>query len=372
MKSSKISIHNEILLGIVKSVDLQGQSVFSIFEMGKTFADVARAAGVSPGTVSRIVSRKAVVNPETEARVRAAAARLGVKLEKAGAPTILAFVLANRDLLHPFQARILTGAEAQCGLQGCELLFLSFRYPTDARPSELHLPRILSRRDVVSGVILGGTNSANLLEALQSRGIPFSVLGNNVVGQWSPENFDVVFADDIQGAFEMTRCLQNLGHRDIWCISNPHLPWFARSVSGYCRAMLQAGLKPRICELNSDLRNLGYLAAKSILSGAEKVTAIFASTDQVAHGVYDAIRAHGLRVPEDISVVGMNDTEGRILHPALSSVQCFPEEIGRHLAEFAARRVSDPTLPPQNLSIATQIISRESCAPPAAAAAANA
>ena len=94
------------------------------------------------------------------------------------------------------------------------------------------------------------------------------------------------------------------------------------------------------------------------------MSAIFAGTDQVAAGVYDAARQCGLRIPDDISVAGFNNTDSRLLHPAATTVMEFPQEIGRHLAEFVLRQIHNPASGPQQMSIATQLVARESTRPP--------
>ena len=240
------------------------------------------------------------------------------------------------------------------------MLFLTFRYAPDIPTADLYLPSALQRKIPVRGLILSGVNSANLLQALQTRRIPFSVLGNNLLSQDHLAPYDVVNSDDVQGAFEISRHLIDQGHRDIWFIGNTHLPWFTHCGEGYQRAMTEAGLPPLRCELQSDGRELGYLATKSILARGQPVSAIFAGSDSVASGAYAALREAGLSVPDQVSVVGFSDADAACLHPPLTSVREFPEELGRHLAEFTLNRIRQPDLPPQQLTIPTQLALRES------------
>ncbi len=332
--------------------------------MGKqpTFRDIGRAAKVSPATVSRVARGNPTVDPAIRNRVKSVAARLGVALgEKRGeSGRMLAFLLSNRDVLHSFQARILVGAQSYCARMNRELVFLSFQYPPGIGSKELHLPQMLTQRTIACAAILAGMNYPNLLEALHEHEIPFAVLGNNVVGDWPADRYDVVYSGDIQGAFEITQRLIAQGHRQICFIGNVHLPWFARCAQGYEHAMRDAGLEPRISEIHSDGEELGYLGAKSLLSEPSPVTAIFAGSDQVGRGVYAALRELRIPVPEAISVVGFNDTEGSLFHPPLTSVREFPEELGRQLADFTLKRIEDPERAPQHLTIPTQVVMRES------------
>ncbi len=327
-----------------------------------TYLEVARLAKVSAATVTRIASGSAGVSKEVHARVRRAAAQLGTSLDKKNRTRIIAFLLSNRDVLHPYQAHILLGAEAYCASNGWEMLFLSFQYPLFGSYGEIQLPQILSQRDLLRGIILGGTNSSRLLETLQKRGIPFAVLGNNVIGNWQPADCDVVSSDDVTGAYDVTCDLISQGHRAIWFIGDLKLPWYAHCAEGYRRAMAGAGLEPLIKEIHTGDRELGYLAARSILARA--VTAVFAGNDQVAVGVYRAFGEAGVRIPTDISVVGFNDTEGQNLYPPLTTTREFPEEIGKHLAELVLERISMPEIPARQLLLPTQLIRRESCSVP--------
>jgi LacI family transcriptional regulator len=270
------------------------------------------------------------------------------------------FILGNRETVNEFQSKVLLGAEGYCTRQDWALQFISFRSDLNAPLSSLSLPEVLTSSNRPSGVILTGTHSANILAALSEKKIPFSLVGNNVVGEWQPEHYDCVFTDDVRGSAEITRYLIAQGHRNIWYIGNQRLPWFARCARGYRQAMKEADLEPRFSEIGSEDRELGYLAVKALLVSGERPTALFVGTDQAASGVYQALQESGIRIPDDISVAGFNDTIGEVLHPGLTTVREFPKELGVHLAEFAIRRIQEPTLPPQQLIMPTELIRRES------------
>lgn len=327
-----------------------------------TLADVAAAAKVSPATVSRVVAGNTTVDPALRAHVRKVAEKIGVDLEerRKDKSRIIAFLLANRDVLHNFQARVLLGAETYCAQQNWELLFMSFRYAPEIPANALHLPQLLSARTNARAVILGGNNFPNLFQALHGAGIPFAVLGNNVQGDWTPHQCDVAYSDDIAGAFEATRHLIAKGHREIGFIGNLQLPWYRRCSMGYGRAMAEAGIEPRMIDMRSDGQQLGYLGAKSLFGRGTTVSAILAGSDPVAAGVYSALMEMNLRIPDDVSVIGFNDTHGALLTPPLTTIREFPEELGRHLAEFVLARIQNPLVAPQVLTIPTQLVQRES------------
>lgn len=272
----------------------------------------------------------------------------------------ITFILGNRDTVNEFQSKVLLGAEGYLARHDWALHFMSFRSDLNAPLSSVSLPDVLTESNRPSGVILTGTHSASILTALAESKIPFSLVGNNIAGEWQPEQYDCVFTDDVRGSAEITRYLIAQGHRKIWYIGNQRLPWFARCGRGYREAMMEADLEPRFSEIGFEDRELGYLAVKSLLAQGEQPTALFVGTDQAASGVYQALQELGIRIPDDISVAGFNDTIGEVLHPGLTTVREFPRELGVHLAEFSLRRIAEPNLPPQQLMMPTELIRRES------------
>lgn len=328
----------------------------------KGLRDVADSAGVSLATAYRVASGRARVSLEIQRRVRDAAQKVGVELDRKNKPNVLAFLLSNREMLHPFHSRILVGAEAACTARGWDMFFQLFRYQANVPWKELHLPHILQRRDMVRAVILAGTNSPNLLDRLQHREIPFAVLGNNVLSDGKQRQLDAVFSDDIQGAYEMTRYLQSLKHRNIWFVGNIAEPWSERCFHGYERAMKEMGLPSRAntMELDNE-KEVGYLGTKSLLGRDEIVTAIVGATDETAQGIYKALKEQGLQIPEDISVAGCNDTFGSLLNPALTTIREFPEQLGRRMVELVLNRIDQPDRAPQQVTIPIELVKRESC-----------
>lgn len=323
--------------------------------------EIAEIAQVSVATVSRVLNGNNRVDPAIQTQVLQAAAKLDVDVSQRNKAKALAFLLSNRLMLHPFHSRVLSGAEAYCASHGWDMVFLSFHYPLNLPWSELHLPKVVQRRDVIRAVIVAGTNSTNLTDLLDHKGIPYVTLGNNLF-DGSRAKGDLIFADDTRGAADMTRYLLSLGHKHIWFVGNTRLPWFARCFAGYSRVMEEAGLAVKHSSIDSeDDSEVGYLGTKSLLSRGEAVTAIFAGNDSTAHGVYKALRDSGLRVPDDISVAGCDDTVGEWLFPSLTTIREFPEHLGRQMVELILRRISNPSMEPQVMTLPTELIKRDSC-----------
>jgi DNA-binding LacI/PurR family transcriptional regulator len=330
--------------------------------------EVAQTAGASISTVSRALNRTARVSPELERRIFEAAAALGMSSGRKDKAKVIAFVLSNRPMLHPFHSHVMFGAERYCAERNCHMLFFSLDYPRATPPGQLAVPSILERRDLVDGFILGGTNSRNLLELLSDTKRPFAVLGNTVVGDWNERDYSVVWVDDIGGAAEITRFLLGLKHEAVWFIGNCRLPWLARRFQGYRSVMEGAGLQPLWAEFDSeDEREIGYLGAKSILDGGRPATAMFAGTDSIAHGVYEALRDRGLQPGVDVSVAGFNDMpEATVLHPTVTTARVFPEQVGKRLVELVLRQLEGGETRHEQAVIPTRLIKRESCVAPSA------
>jgi DNA-binding LacI/PurR family transcriptional regulator len=316
-------------------------------------------------TVSRVANGSHSVTPRLRERVYKASLKLGFDLGGKNKSKIIAFILSNRAVLHPFHSAVLVGAEAYCAAHDYGLLFLPVRYSSDVPWRDLHLPQVLQRHDVVRGAIVAGTNSQNLLDFLTHKGVGFVTLGNNVAGPWRKEEYSAVYFDDVDGAFGLTRYLLSLGHRQICFVGNCRMPWFLRRYEGYRKAMEEAGLVALKSDVDSeDGEDIGFLATKSILRGQEAVTAIFAGEDTAARGVYKALQEAGLRVPDDISVAGFNDIpEAAALNPPLTSVRVFTDQVGKQMAELVLKKIARPDFGPEVITIPTQLVKRESCGP---------
>ena len=145
--------------------------------------EIASGANVSVATASRVMRGNARVAPEIQRAVLEQAKKLGIDPSQRNKTKTLAFVLSNRSMLHAFHSRILSGAEAHCAAHGWDVVLVSYNYSSHVPWTDLRLPKVVQRQDVIRAVILAGTNSMNLIQLLGEKGIPFAVLGNNVIGE---------------------------------------------------------------------------------------------------------------------------------------------------------------------------------------------
>src|SRR5262249_42104532 len=215
-----------------------------------TIRDVARAAGVGVGTISRVLNSSSQVSRETRARVMKVIRRLGFR-PNAQARRILrrrsetvCFLLSNRDFLHPFHARILQGVESYASGLKQHVLFAALHYSPRIAAEKIDLPHVLQEHGLIDGVILAGTIYPNVLRRIESIHVPFVALSNNVVGMDGRHQFDEVGFDDFSATLEATRYLTSEGHRAVVFAGDTSFPWFKRRFDGYRQAMREKRLKP--------------------------------------------------------------------------------------------------------------------------------
>lgn len=314
--------------------------------------------------MSRVLRESARVSPDVAQRVRDAAASLGMSVQALGKHRAIVFLLANRAITHPFHSHVMLGAEAYCAEHNYHVLFMTAHYPLRGPVYQLPTSGVLDRKGLVDGFIVAGVNSPALIDLLVGTRLPCAVFGNTLTEEGVPAACSTVKVDDRMGSADMTRHLIELGHRSIGWVGNASQVWFRSRAEGYREAMLSAGLEPRIVSVEAeDEQQVGDLATRSLLTLGPRPTAIVSGNDRVAHGVYDALRDFHLIVGKDISVAGFNDTlEAIVLHPTLTTMRVFAEQIGRKLAELTVARIEDPNAPIEHVTLPTRLIRRDSCA----------
>jgi len=336
-----------------------------------TIKEVARTAGVAVGTVSRVVNNYPDVNPELREHVLRIAAQMNYRPNLTArnlarkSSALISFVLGNRDFLHPFHSRVLQGVQEYCEEAGYFVMYAKFQYASDVEISPTRLPLALQMHGMTGCLVLAGTNHENLVKLLQARKMPYALLGNNYVAKKPHEPFNQVRFDDDAGASEATRHLIDLGHRHIWYIGDTSYPWFKRRYQAYLREIRRAGLKPHVqtLALSDDRFMNGLRSTQAILDQKMPVTAIFAGTDDIALGAWEALRRRGLDVPRDVSLVGFDDQQPLTPGRLLTSVRVEASQVGRELAKMAlARSTSRGASVPETL-LGTKLMKRETCRP---------
>jgi len=323
-----------------------------------TIYDVAAAAGVAASTVSRAFSRPGRVNAETAARIRETAERLGYRanpLARAlptGRTSMLAMVVS--DVTNPFYFEIIRGAEVAAAEQDYTLLVADVH--EDASVERKALERALP---LVEGVVLGTTRMSDSAVRVIARERPTVVLNRVVAGIPS------VVTDNAKGMRQAVEHLGGLGHRTLAYAAGPEASW-ADGVRWQAMREAAHALEMRVHRTGPFPPTLagGALAAGAVL--ATGATAVVAYNDLVAIGLLRRLTHEGVRVPQDLSVVGFDDIFGaELCTPTLTTVAAPLTALGRYavrtLLEDAGTRTPSTVRPAR---LPARLVERESTAPP--------
>ena len=298
-----------------------------------TLEMVAERAGVSPSTVSRILNGTAVVSDEKRAAVDQAIAKLGfvpnpVARGLAGGRT-LSIGVVSQAIDSPFYGAALRGIEVELGSAGYSPLFMSGHWRAD---EEARCIDVLRSRRVDGLIVLTGRLADSALRSL-ARSLPVVVTGRSL----KASNLLSMDFDNREGARQATQHLIDLGHRRIAFISgDPEHPDAVDRQQGYRSAIEAAGLRfdPALVAPGNFSEHSGLLAVERLLASRTRFSAIFAANDQMAFGASLGLYRRGLRVPDDVSLVGFDDVAGSVyMVPPLTTVHNPIQEIG----ELAAR-----------------------------------
>jgi LacI family transcriptional regulator len=294
---------------------------------------VAERAGVSPSTVSRILNGTAEVSEAKRAAVDKAIAKLGfvpnpVARGLAGGRTLSIGVI-TQAIDSPFYGAALRGIEVALGVVGYSPLFISGHWHAD---EESRCIDVLRSRRVDGLIVLTGRLSDNALRSV-ARSLPVVVTGRNL----KAPNLLALDFDNREGARQATQHLIDLGHRRIAFIGGvAEHPDAVERQQGYRAAIEAAGLRVEstLVVPGAFTEHSGLLAVEQLLERRTRFSAIFAANDQMAIGAALGLYRHGLRVPDDVSLVGFDDVAGALyMVPPLTTVHHPIQELG----ELAAR-----------------------------------
>lgn len=329
-----------------------------------TIASIAAEIGVSVPTVSKVLNGRPDVAAQTRAKVEEALERHRYRRRRSGSagnPPLLDLVFHELD--SAWSIEIIRGVESVAAERqvGVVLSELGGRH----RPKQEWLDSVLARRPIGALFVLSGLEAAQRYQ-LESRSIPFLVLDTD--GE-PPTGVPTVGSNNWSGGLSASRHLLSLGHRNIAVISGPRDVLCSRArVDGYRSAHDEAGVP-----FNHELIRYGdfhvaggYHHGRELLSRPDRPTAIFAGSDMQALGVLRAASELGLRIPEDLSVVGYDDVSvSQWIEPALTTVHQPLREMAATATRMLLQLADGQTLAHQRIELATELIVRKSTAPPA-------
>ncbi len=333
-----------------------------------TLADVARAAKVSPATVSRVVNASPKVRPEVRAAVQDAITRLGyvpnraarsLAARRSGSVGVVVLESTQQFFGDPFFGQLLLGIANGLSEDETQLILMIGRDVADRRRIERYL-----EGGHVDGVILLGPQDDDPLPAsLTARAMPLVVSGPPPAGVM----VDSVDADNRMGGRLATQHLVDAGRRRIATIHGRLSLGSGRDrLTGYREALAVAGL-PQDAELEVDGGfdpAIAATATATLLDRCPDLDAIFAASDTMAAAALRVLEETGRQVPRDVSLVGFDDSPVAVgSRPALTTVRQPIEALGRELVRQLARRLESPDGPPSSVVFGIELVVRESSIP---------
>ena len=330
-----------------------------------TLEAVARAAGVSRATVSRVVNGSPRVSPAIRRTVETEIERLGYVPNRAARSLVtrrsdsIAVVIpepSNRLFSDPFFPRLLRGISGELSARDLQLVLLAPESPADAARVERYLAA-----GHVDGVLLVSLHGDDPLPArLTARGLPV------VVGGRPPEHAQASYVDvdNRQGARAAVAHLADHGRRVIGTIAGPaDMGAGIDRLAGWRDAVRSAGLRADddLAEHGDFSQQGGALAMERLLGRRPDVDAVFAASDLMAVGALQALRAAGREVPGNVALVGFDDSPVALLtDPPLTSVRQPIEEMGREMARLLIRTAAEPATATRRVVLTTELVVRRS------------
>lgn len=327
--------------------------------------DVARRAGVALSTVSYAINGTRPISAETRQRILAVMEELGYR------PHALARGLAEGrsrvigilvpDLSTAYIGEIIRGIEDELDLVHYDLML----YTTHRREAKEASYVTSLTQGIADGLLIVlPRNPANFMQRLRQRNFPYVLIDH----QGTNEKDHAVGATNWQGAYDATEYLIRQGHRRIGFITGSMDLGCARDrLAGYQAALNQHHLPidPELIYEGDFHQPEGYAGGNALLSLPQPPTAIFASNDVMAMGVMDSARSRGLRIPDDISIVGFDDIpQAQHIRPALTTVRQPLEKMGRVATQMLLDLLNDPQMDVSRIELPTELIIRDSCRAP--------
>jgi LacI family transcriptional regulator len=330
-----------------------------------TIMDVAAEADVSYGTVSRVINNSDHVKQETRERVLAAMRHLGYVANRqarslAGGKTNSVGVLVP-DLGTGYIGEIIRGIDSELWLSNLDLIL----YTTHRTASKEANYVANLAKGMVDGLLLVLPRSpADFIGTLTERNFPFVLIDHQGIGKDCP----AVGAANWQGGFTATEYLIKLGHQRIGFITGwKDLGCALDRLDGYRSALRTNHIPddPKLIYEGTFFQPDGFTGALNLLDLSDPPTAIFASNDVMAMGVMDAVRHKGLRVPDDVSVIGFDDIpQSSLIRPALTTIRQPLEKMGRVATQMLLESLSHPQKNIGRIELPTELIVRDSCQAP--------
>lgn len=326
--------------------------------------DVARLAGVSNATVSRVIANKPHVRPEVRERVWKAVQELGYRPNRVArslrAQTSRIIGLIISDIQNPFFTSVVRAIEDVAHQQGFSIILCN----SDEDPTKEQFYLDLMHDENVAGIIFCPTREDNAnLQKYPLDSIPLVTLDRRLINI----DADGILLDNIESTRALIKHLVSNGYRRIGAvIGTSDFTTGRERREGYVLALAAQGIpfEPELLIQVSPKEAEGYRATEQLLNLPKPPTAIFAGNNLLTLGALKAIRAHNLRIPRDIALAGFDEMPwSSLVEPGITVVEQPTYELGRTAAEVLLRRLESPTRPTREVVLKGKLIVRESSRP---------
>lgn len=330
--------------------------------MDVTMKDVAKLAGVSLSTVSRVLNDSSLVREETAQKVKRAVDKLDYQINdsarilRTNTSNLIGVIGAGME--KPFLANLLKGIEAEASERSYALLYGDSDGELEKEQNYLNI----MKQKKIDGIILITTNYYNeLLSIVKDYQIPVVFAS----GYISDPKISCVTVDNVAAAYDMVEYLCQAGHRDIAFIKGPDLDLLASQerLRGIKLALRLSDIEyssNRVIEGDFTFES-GYSAAKKIITKFPNVTAIFAFNDEMAVGAIRFLKEQNIKVPQDISVVGFDGIElGKYTDPTLTTIKQSGYHLGLKSIELLNKIINNKKIEDHKIFIPHKLIVRES------------
>ena len=332
--------------------------------MATSIRDVAKAAGVSVATVSKVLNGYTTVNKQTKEKVLKYVKELQFRPNLAarslvGRRSMTIGIFLTTGLVHPFFTRILAGMEQALQARGYDLIYLARM----SLGTEYSFVRHCQSRNVEGVVVFGFQHeNADFAELIES-GLPAVFIDLDI----REGRAGYITSDNREAMERAVAYLADLNHDRLAYIGGNKDSYVdLNRFAGFQAGLARAGIPHReeYTVAGDFTRETGYLAMQRLLALSELPTAVLCCSDMSAIGAIEAIRGAGLSVPEDISVLGFDDIElAEYIQPALTTIRQDMTTIGRRAVELLDELIIDETLAPPKEIVPTELVVRGSCGP---------
>ncbi len=331
--------------------------------MKATIKDIAKKSGHSCSTVSRVINNNPYVSAETRARIQGIIDETGFRPNNVarglvkGKMNVVVCIIGDR--FNQFYAELFSAAEEALNELGYLAVLCYTNY--DPAKEEKYLEAV-TENNFAGVIMVTAPETPQLTNNLSKLAFPIVLTNRYLVSVPT----DVVLTDNYYGGYIAARHLLDLGHRRIAHWSGPDNSTASRDrLRGYCDAMQEAGLQVRDGDVwKGNLQETGgYQFACRLLENPGDVTAVFCGNDMMARGVVVAYAERGRKIPDDLSIVGFDDSPIAVTGTVkLTTVRQHAREMGRAAAEMVVNRMANKDQPHRRLTFTPELVIRESTA----------